>query len=151
MSKAKSEAFTVDAMKSYIEETMASLGATISFDADADLTKLGRGKPMTYGELKALPDGSAVFVHYKEHSDSSPRINGAMRITRGAPDHGLLSWTLDDGSSFGADFTPQGEYKDGWLPPKDEDACTEDCCGEGTMRVFHAVPVAAKPKRKRAK
>lgn len=134
----------LEAMKQSIQEGFASLGATINFDGDTDLKKLVRGHPLLLKELREMPDGTPVFVTYRKDGERGFRINDAMRIKRGKD--GEDYWSLDDGSSFGADFTPDSD--DG------EEPCYEDT-GRGPMYLYRAEqpaePPAKKPARKTRK
>lgn len=115
-------------MKGEITKLAGELGIEINFEADGDLKKLKKGKNLLMRELRALPDNSAVYVTYKEYGAGGYRINQAMRIARLS---GSECWSLEDGSSFGADFTPA--EKD------DTEPCVDNCCGEGVLYLFHIV------------
>ena len=92
------------------------LGVPINFDSDRALTEYKRGKPLTVGELRALPKGAVVWVWYFE-GGPHPQINEAMRATRD-----------DSLSRTGTEEVPG-----------DEAECFNEGC-EGNMRLFHAVP-----------
>jgi hypothetical protein len=115
-------------MKDEIKRISGELGFEINFEPDGDLKKLRKGKTLLMRELRALPDSSAVYVTYKEYGSAGYRINSAMRITRL---EGPECWSLDDGSSFGAEFKP--------VESADTEPCVDDCCGEGIMYLFHIV------------
>lgn len=140
-----SEGLTVKKMRAEIKSGFKKLGFDFKFDPDRALTTYRRGKPLTIGELKALPDGAVVWVWYKEHGERGPRMNGAMRVTKGAADAtgagGEEYWSLDDGSSFGAEFTPASEYNDKtrkFVPAAADAECFDDACGQGEMILYHA-------------
>jgi len=144
---------TVDRMKDQIHRMAKDLGMPpIKFDPDADLHNFVRGKPLLVGELRALPAKSVVYVWYKEHGEDGPRIDQAMRISKydESDPANANTWGLEDGSSFGADFTPTGDFasKTGeFATPPDTAACFDEGCGEGEMYLFHAVPVPPTPKK----
>jgi hypothetical protein len=126
----------IDKMKQSIEESLAGLGFPVKFGMDEDLRRLAKGPPLKMKELRALPDDSAVYVTYKEPKDEGRyRIRQAMRISRYEEHEG--GWNLDDGSSFGADFTP--------VDDSDEAECFDEANGQGEMYLFHAVK---KPERR---
>lgn len=92
--------------KKQIQEGFAQFGAEISFDADTDLEQFKRGEPMTWAELRALPENGVVWlwIYYKE----SVRADGAYRVTRTKGG----DFFFDDGSSFAADLDDKGEDND---------------------------------------
>ena len=109
---------------------------TFKFDADQDLAKLTKGRVLKAGEVRAMPDGSVIYVTYKEHGERGFRINGAYRITRlPAPPNDVDCWGLGDGSGFGAEFCLAGV-------PDDADALDE--IPEGDTFAYEAVPNKAK-------
>jgi hypothetical protein len=83
----------------------ASLNFTFKFDADEDLVRLKKGRPLRVDELQQLPDGAVVFVKSVMWEDPRPqvRMNGACRITK-REDDGDVYWDLNNGSSFGGEF-----------------------------------------------
>lgn len=87
----------VGEMRSAIEKTARGLGIKIKFEADDDLGKYRRGKQLTMGELRALDEGTVVwlYIYYKE----SVRADSAFRL-----EHRDNGWFFDDGSSLAADF-----------------------------------------------
>lgn len=152
MSGRSGKELTVEAMKDFIQTTMKDLGGPeIKFDADRGLSRYRRGKPLTVGELKALPQGAVVWVWYKQHDEQGPRIDGPMRATY-SPDDG--AWGLEDGSSFAAEFAPTGEYNPHagrgeakFAAPADTAECFDEGCGEGEMYLYHAVLPVKTPKK----
>jgi len=94
-------------MEDAVKKMAGDLGIEIKFDADDNLAKFRRGRRLTMGELRKLPDGSVVWLYiwYKE----SCRADGAFRLTRTKDGGG---WMLDDGSSFAADLEDEGEDSD---------------------------------------
>jgi hypothetical protein len=142
---------TIEKMKDEIKSGFKALGVDINFDADADLDKFRRGKPLTLRELRALPADAIVYVWYKEHGERGPRIDQAMRASR-EDENGEESWSLSDGSSFGAGFKPTGKYDHEagkFLPPPDDAECFDESCGEGEMFLYHAVAVVAEKRAKK--
>lgn len=146
---------TVETMKSEINRMAKDLGMPeVKFDADRALSAYGRGKPLTLGELRALPENAVVFVWYKEHGEEGPRINHPMRASK-MPDED--TWGLEDGSSFAAEFTPTGDYDHEagtFAVPSDATECFDEGGGEGEMRLYHAVPrpkATPKPKKGRSR
>jgi len=96
---------------------------------DADLDDYERGATLTIGELRAMPDGTVVWVRHFEHADPSGSwVDHPSRIT----------WTgngdlmLDD---VGMDFDP------GDLP--DDDRCFDEGFGEVEMCLSHADKIEA--------
>lgn len=139
---AKKQGLTVGAMQAFIQDTMASLGAPpLKFEPDEDLRYYWQGKPLTLGELKALPENAVVWATYKKYGDDGGgfRINHAMRASR---EEGADAWFLVDGSSFAAEFTPA----DG---SADKDDCYDDCIGEGEMYLYHAEKITPAEYKKR--
>ena len=136
----------IEAMKAEITSTFAEFGATVSFESDAALDAYRKGEPLTLRELRALPAGAVVWVWYKEHGESGPRINQAMRATKSAEDAG---WVLEDGSSFVAEFEPVNPIGAHDAPPEEDAPCFDDACGEGEMFLYHAVPRVDRPSRTR--
>lgn len=138
---------TVTKMKTEIQRMVKDLGMSpMKFNADKSLSGYHRGKPLTVGELRALPKGSPVWVYYKEHGESGPRINGPMWATT-CKDAGLAgdenTWALDDGSSFAAEFSPTGAYDPeagAFNTALDTDECFDEGGGEGCMRLYHVLP-----------
>jgi hypothetical protein len=136
----------VKEMKASIQSTMADLGVTISFDADKSLRNYVPGPTLTLKELRALPEGAVVWAWYKEHGEDGPRIDGPQRIWKSGTEDG--TWDLEDGSSFGASFTPTGDYRPelgGFTTPPEDSECFDESGGEGIMKLYHAL---SKPKKK---
>ncbi len=138
-------------MVSAINKMTDELGIPpIKFSSDRDLKAFSRGAPLKVRELRALPNDAVVWVWYREDGADHDRIDEAMRISKN-PEWDY--WSLGDGSSFGADFRPTGE----WAPTLGdfgtagpEADCIDESGGEATMRLYHAVPVQprARPKKK---
>lgn len=114
-------------MMAFITEASDNLGFKIKFGADDDLTKLKKGKPLLLRDLRMLPDGSPVYVTYKEYGESGYRINGAMRITKLEENE----WDLSDGSSFGANFSAEDTTED--------TPCYECPAEQGDMFLYHVL------------
>jgi len=95
-------------------------------DSDKDLSGFRRGRELLFKELKALPDGSVVWVTCHLSGERAMRANGAFRI-KGQSDG---SWELEDGSSFGAEFYPEDLVEDS--------PCVDEMEGEGELCLFRA-------------
>lgn len=102
------------------------LGIPLRLEKDEDLRSLKKGREITAGELRSLPDNSVVWVQYREVGSRSCRINSAFRITKSSdPD----TWDLSDGSSFREKL---------FLGGNADDAPATEFCDDGIMRVFLA-------------
>ena len=97
-------------LRDAVETLAKDLGIPLSFDADADLEKFRRGRALTMGELRAMPEGAIVWI-YIWHKESC-RADSAFRMTR-ENDCFLFS----NGTSWNADFDDEGEDAD---PAEDE-------------------------------
>ena len=89
------------------QDLAKGLGIELSFDADADLAKFRRGRRLTMGELRQLPNGTIVWL-YIWHKESC-RADSAYRLERTSSGD---CWMLDDGSSFAADLEDVGDDSD---------------------------------------
>lgn len=134
MPRSKQKDPNTEAMKTFIEETMASIGATFKFEGDGNLVGYRKGEPMRMRELRALPDGAVVFITYKEHGGRGYRINSAYRLEIRGEDN----WFFDDGSSFATDFQADGLG--------DDEVAYDEAGGEGDFFIHHAVPKATRKK-----
>jgi hypothetical protein len=114
-------------MKKQITSMAKDLGVSINFNADKNLRNYEQGPILTVDELRALPNGAIVWAWYKKDGADRPRINSAWRITKMNDTEEY--WDLEDGSSFGAGFSPSYGSGD----------CIDDK-GEGEMKLFHALP-----------
>ncbi len=115
-----------DELRRAVEETAADLGININFDPDADLQQFKPGQILTLGQLRAMPDGTVVWVYCKVDGDEGVRINQAMRIN--ADPKFPNNWGLSDGSSFAAEFHLDGS---------DDQKCIHYDFGE--MRLSEAI------------
>ena len=92
-------------LRDAVETLAENLGIPLSFDADADLAKFRRGRALTMGELRAMPDGAIVWI-YIWHKESC-RADSAFRMTREND-----CFYFDDGSSWSADMANDGDDED---------------------------------------
>lgn len=79
----------------------------------ANLKHYRAGKILSYGELKALPDGAAIHYRFRMAGETAWRIDGVVRATRtepNGPEHPY--WFLEDGSAFAADLDPFADCED---------------------------------------
>lgn len=121
-----------EAMKDSIGDFFAGFGVKFQFDPDQDLAVLKKGRRLLAKEVRAMPDGSIIYVTYKEHGDRGFRVNGAHRINRlPEPENDPDTWSLSDGSGFGAELCLAGV-------PDEADAYDE--IPEGDMYCYQAVP-----------
>lgn len=103
-SKVNKEA-EIQAMKDFIQETFAGLGATIELDPDQDLENYSRGSLMSLDDIKKLRKDDVVWIDHKEGNRT--RFKGAQRFM--GYDMKSEEWTFGDGSCF---VTPV--YKKEW-------------------------------------
>jgi hypothetical protein len=116
----------VKALQQEVIDGFAKLGTKLRFDADVDLAKMKRGAPMRRSELEAMGDSGVCWLVYREHEESSPRVNGAYRFSREGSEYDLR-----DGSSLGAWFDLRGQF----VPHGQEVLDWET--GVGSYAVFH--------------
>jgi hypothetical protein len=71
--------------KEYLERMaegyIEALGIDGKVKKDEDLLHYLRGKPMTLGDLRAIPLGSVVWLRVIDDDDNSVRVNAAYRLT----------------------------------------------------------------------
>ena len=106
-----------DILATAVIETASKLGLDIKFHADEDLGRYKKGRVLTVGELRSLPDNSVVWVTFKEDGEHRYRINGAQYIHRCLPpkfhvSEGCDLWGFNDGSSFGSEIELKQDLPD---------------------------------------
>lgn len=118
-------------LQKQVLDLAASVGVDINFDPDKSLLNYRKGRKLLYQELLALPDGSVVWVWYKEHGEPHPRINGPQRIKRDMKENQGNYWEFEDGSSFVGAFSHEG---------KPDGVCFDEAYGEGETYLYVALP-----------
>ncbi len=88
-------------MQGAFEHMLKPLGATVVWNADADLSTSMRGDPLTWGEYRKLKEGDIVWYYYKEHGEDEPRADGPYRLE---PTNDGIGWILKDESNFTTDW-----------------------------------------------
>ena len=107
-----------------LKKGFKSLGIELKITTDKDLKQYKKGKPLLARELEALPDNSIVWCIYID------RVNGPYRIKH-LPEYGRYFVSLNDGSSFAADFN-------GSDIRSDLDKCI-DYHDKGELQLFKAI------------
>jgi hypothetical protein len=136
--------------RSRLEAQLRAMGRKLGIDV-SDAIKAGReaakavngyrrGRKLTVGQLKSLPDGTWVWMTYQKGDEKSFRINEPYAITR-KPDEVRpegtreLVWDLetkDDGAEF-------RQFMD--ARSVDTEECYDDACGTGESYLYEAIKV----------
>lgn len=109
----------MEKMMSEIQKMAGELGCgPIQFEADADLNNYKKGKPMTFGELRAIAKTKGIaWLTLKEEGKS--RGSRAYNVSMTASDRCFF---FDNGSSWASDMSEEKkpdselaiEYVSGW-------------------------------------
>lgn len=121
----------IEKMMSEIQKMAGDLGCgPIQFEADAELNNYKKGKPMTFGELRAIANAKGV-VWLKCTENEQDRGSSAQNasITK----HG--DFFFDDGSSWATDMEEQ---------KKPDSELAVEYCDDWIKAVFHAIKTKAK-------
>ena len=136
--------------RSALEAQLRAMGRKLGVDV-SDAIRAGReaaktikgyrrGRKFTVGQLKALPDGTWVWLTYQKGDEKSFRINEPYAITR-KPDEVRpegtreLVWELKhkyDGYDFRQFMSDRST---------DTEECFDDACGTGESYLYEAVQV----------
>ena len=120
-----------EALRKEVDRLAAEFGISVQFGPDDSLEDYRKGEPLSFKELRALPDGTVVWITYEEGYDEEFSLPCVLsRCVSENPDK--ESWFLEV-----TDFTILEHYLDQYDMTEDDHAWEG---GQGDKYLYHAIP-----------